>query len=224
MSESKTTKTKTMRLKRDFDQAELQAKRRSEINLSVVNEQEAKANEKGFMLVRQKETNRTSFSQNISENIDYLNEKKYLTGAENSFVFKLAPYLQSNTNALTDRKTGQFFSVTDIAKKLGISRTNASLTIDALLQKGILFEFVNVVELKIYGRTVTQRPFFMNPEIICCGDKSRLDAGIVDLMVHYNILERKGIKLPIKAIRLPNARYGKLVSRKSYLEMRKATK
>lgn len=224
MSENRTAKTKTLRLKRDFDQAELQAERRSEVQLDVINAEAAKADEKGFMVIKKPEVNRTPFSQNISENIDYLNDKKYLTGAENSFVFRLAPYIQANTNALTDRKTGQFFSVSDIAKKLGMSRTSASLTIDALLQKGILFEFVNVVELKVYGRTVTQRPFFMNPEIICCGGKSRLDAGIVDLMVHSNILERKGIKLPTKAIRLPNARYGKLISRKQYLEIRKAMK
>lgn len=224
MPESRPVTAKIMKLKRDLDKAELRAKQRAEVQLDVVNAEAAKANDKGFMLVKKPEANRTLFSQNISENIEYLNEKKYLTGAENSFVFKLAPYLQTNTNALTDRKTGQFFSVSDIAKKLGISRTNASLIIDGLLHKGILYEFVNAVEWKVYGRTVTQRPFFMNPEIICCGDKSKLDAGIVDLMVHYNILERKGIKLPIKAVRLPNARYGKLISRKQYLEIRKLTK
>lgn len=213
-----------MNLRKKLQEAEFKAKQRVDVNLDVVNREEAKANEQGYTIIKRKEHNRTPFSQNISENIEYLNEKKYLTGAENSFVFKLAPYLQVNTNALTDRKTGQFFSVSEIAKKLGISRTNASLTIDALLQKGILYEFVNVVELKLYGRTVTQRPFFMNPEIICCGDKSKLDAGIVDLMVHYNILEKKGVKLPIKAIRLPNAKYGKLISRKQYLEIRRKNK
>lgn len=215
---------KIIKLKRRLDQAELKAKRRLDVNLEVVNAEAVKADEKGFMLIKKPDVNRTLFSQNISENIDYLNGKKYLTGAESSFVFRLAPYIQANTNAITDSKTGQFFSVSDIAKKLGVSRTSASLTIDALLQKGILYEFVNVTELKIHGRTVTQRPFFMNPEIICCGGKSRLDAGIVDLMVHYNILERRGIKLPTKAVRLPKARYGKLVSRKQYLEIRKTMK
>lgn len=213
-----------LQLRKRLNQAEQQAKRREQVDLNLVNQEATKASEQGYMIVKKRDTNRTIFSQNITENLDYLNDKKYLTNAETAFLFRIAAYLQPNTNAIADRKTGQFFSVSDLAKKLSITRTTASQVIDGLLKKGILFEFVNVVDLKVYGRAVAKRPFFMNPEIICCGDKSRLDAGIVDLMVHHNILERKGIKLPIKAIRLPNARYGKLISRKQYLEIRKALK
>ncbi|WP_232282358.1 hypothetical protein, partial [Paenibacillus sp. oral taxon 786] len=86
---------------------------------------------------------------------------------------------------------------------------------------GIMFEFTNVHELKIHGRHVTRRPFFLNPEIICCGDKNKLQSGIVQLMIHYNVLEKAGVKLPIKAVVDPHGQYGKLVKRKKFLEMQK---
>ncbi|ALP37950.1 hypothetical protein ASL14_18940 [Paenibacillus sp. IHB B 3084] len=214
---------KVMKLKRTLQQAELEAKRRSEIDLNAVNMEDAKANEQGFMIVRkkQKAANQTRFSQTIDLNISYLCQSQYLSSAEFSFVFTLAPMLKIGVNAIVDPQTGQYCSVSEIASFLKRSRQKTSEMISTLIEKGIMYEFANVHELKIHGRHVTRRPFFLNPEILCCGDKSKLESGITQLMIHYNILEKAGIKLPIKAVLEPHSRYGKLVRRKTFLELQK---
>lgn len=211
-------------LRRSLQKAELRAKERGDgtsINLDIVDQEERKANERGFVLARKRRVNPTHFTQVINENIAYLDESQYLTGAEFGFILTLAPLLQMGTNAIVHPKSGQYCSVSDIAEKLQRSRPKTSSMISTLIQKGIMYEFVNVLELKHYGRQVTARPFFLSPEILCCGDKSRLEGGIVRLMIHSSILEKSGIRLPIKAVSLPNAKYGKLVTRKVYLELQK---
>lgn len=215
-----------VKLKQSLQQAELKAKKRIEIDLSTVNAEEAKANEQGFMIVRQRQrtVNQTRFSQTIDQNISYLCQAQYLTSAEFSFIFTLAPMLKMNVNAIVDPVSGQYSSVSEIAAYLKRSRQKTSEMISALIEKGIMYEFANVHELKIYGRHVTRRPFFLNPEILCCGDKNRLQSGIVQLMIHYNILEKTGVKLPIKAVVEPHGKYGKLVKRKRFMEMQKRQK
>lgn len=214
---------KVMKLKQTIQKAELEAKRRLEIDLSTVNMEEAKANEQGFMIVRKKlkAANQTRFSQTIDMNISYLCQAQYLTSAEFSFIFTLAPMLKIGVNAIVDPQTGQYCSVSEIATFLKRSRQKTSEMISALIEKGIMYEFANTHELKIHGRHVTRRPFFLNPEILCCGDKNKLESGITQLMIHFNILERAGIKLPIKAVVEPYSKYGKLVRRKTYLELQK---
>lgn len=215
-----------VKLKQSLQQAELKAKKRVEIDLSTVNAEEAKANEQGFMIVRQRQrtVNQTRFSQTIDQNIAYLCQEQYLTSAEFSFIFTLAPMLKMNVNAIVDPVSGQYCSVSEIASFLKRSRQKTSEMISALIEKGIMYEFANVHELKIYGRHVTRRPFFLNPEILCCGDKNRLQSGIIQLMIHSNILEKVGVKLPIKAVVEPHGQYGKLVKRKKFLEMQKKQK
>lgn len=214
---------RVMKLKQNLQKAELETKRRLEIDLSTVNMEEAKANEQGFMIVRkkQKPSNQTRFSQTIDMNISYLCQAQYLTSAEFSFIFTLAPMLKIGANAIVDPQTGQYCSVSEIATFLKRSRQKTSEMISALIEKGIMYEFANTHELKIHGRHVTRRPFFLNPEILCCGDKNKLESGITQLMIHFNILERAGIKLPIKAVVEPYSKYGKLVRRKTYLELQK---
>ncbi|GIP08254.1 hypothetical protein J1TS5_04240 [Paenibacillus macerans] len=213
--------SKTLELRKSLNQAELHAKQREEINLNVVNQEELRANQRGFTIVKQKEVNRTKFSQTINENIAYLAQAQYLSSAEFSFVFTLSPMLRMGSNAIVNPKTDQYCSVSEIAEYLKRSRSKTSIMISSLIEKGIMYEFANIHEMKVYGRHVTMRPFFLNPEIICCGDKNKLESGIVQLMIHFNILEKSGVKLPIKAALKPHAKYGKLVTRKTFLDIQR---
>lgn len=211
-------------LHQSLQRAELKAREREErtpINLALLDQEEARANERGFVLARKRRTNPTRFTQIINENIAYLDQTQYLTGVEFGFVLTLSPLLQMGTNAIVNPETGQYCSVSDIAERLQRSRPKTSSMISTLIQKGIMYEFANILELKQYGRQVSARPFFLSPEILCCGDKNRLEGGIVRLMIHSSILEKSGIHLPIKAASLPNAKYGKLVTRKVYLDIQK---
>lgn len=205
-------------LRRRLNQAEQQAKRREQVDLNLVNQEATKANEQGFTIIRQKRVNRTPFSQTINPNILYLCQQEYLSAAELAFIFTLSPLLKMGVNAIVDPQTDQYCSVVELASLLKRSRQKTSEMISNLIRKGIMYEFANIHELKIYGRQVTKRPFFLSPEIVCCGDKNKLESGITQLMIHHDILEKKGIKLPIKAIVEPHATYGKLVARKQFLE------
>lgn len=204
-------------LRKRLSRAEQQAKKRSEVDLSVVNQEAAKADEQGFTIIRQKRVNRTPFSQTINPNILYLNQMGYLTAAELGFIFMLAPLLKIGVNAIVDPQTDQYCSVVELASLLKRSRQKTSEMLSNLIQKGVMYEFANIHELRIYGRQVTKRPFFLSPEIICCGDKNKLESGVTQLMTHHDLLEKKGIKLPVKAIVEPYATYGRLVNRKQFL-------
>lgn len=205
-------------LEQRLNQSEQRAKCRNEVNLSVVNQEAAKAEEQGFTIIRQKRINRTPFSQTINPNILYLCQQQYLTPAELAFIFTLSPLLKIGVNAIIDPQTDQYCSVVELASLLKRSRQKTSEMLSNLIQKGVMYEFANIHELRIYGRQVTKRPFFLSPEIICCGDKNKLESGITQLMTHHDLLEKKGIKLPIKAIVEPYSTYGRLVNRTQFLQ------
>ncbi|WP_411347092.1 hypothetical protein [Paenibacillus sp. WLX2291] len=205
-------------LRKRLYQAEQKAKHQSEVDLSLMNREAAKAEEQGFTIIRQKRVNRTPFSQTINPNILCLNELGYLKAAELGFLFMLAPLLKIGVNAIVDPHTDQYCSVAELAFLLKRSRQKTSEMISTLIKKGIMYEFANIHELRIYGRQVSRRPFFLSPEIICCGDKNKLESGVTQLMTHHDLLEKKGIKLPIKAIVEPHATYGRLVNRKQFLQ------
>lgn len=131
MSDSKS------KLRQDLNKAELQAKQRSlpEVNLSAVNAEAAKANDQGFMIIRQKNVNRTRFSQTIDPNILYLCQTQYLTSAELAFIFTLGPLLKLGVNAIVDPQTGQYCTVSEIAETLKRSRQKTSEMINTLIKK-----------------------------------------------------------------------------------------
>lgn len=197
-------------LRNALNKAEINAQMREKVDLEYINLQEQKAQEKGFKLVKARVRNRARFVQIITDNIDYLNGLNYLTGGEKAFLFEIMPYIQVYTHAIIDPENGEFFSVSGLAKKIGRNRTAVSELIKGLTEKSIMFEFVNVLEIKSHGRSVSRRPFFITPEIICNGDRNRIDAGIAELIIHHSMLEKNGVYLPWRLVRGTNKNYGYL--------------
>jgi hypothetical protein len=115
-------------------------------------------------------------------------------------------------------------SVSEIGEYFGKSRSFTSEMINNLIGKGILYEFVNVDELKEFGRPVTERPLFVNPEIVLCGEKNRINPTLARLAMRYDKLEKKGILLEWKVWLHSGKEYGKLVKRKTYLKYLKEQK
>ncbi len=101
------------------------------------------------------------------------------------------PLVQFHSNAIINRETNEFMSVSEIARYLNRERSATSKTISQLLAKGMLFEFVNAQEIKAHKRNISQRPLFMNPEIIYAGDRNRINATLARLVMEFDILERK---------------------------------
>lgn len=198
-----------LNLKTALDKAEVKARQRDQIDLEIMNMQERKANEHGYTIIKARQRHPAKFVQAIVENIELLISQVYLTTSEKAFIFDLMPFVQMNTHAIVDPHTGQFFSVSELARRLSRSRPKTSVLIEGLIRKGVMFEFVNVLELKNYGRSVTERPFFITPEIICSGDKNKIDAGIAELIIHHSVLKK--MNLPWKLVREVNGKYGKLI-------------
>lgn len=141
-----------MSLKETLEQAEINAKKRDRlveeekyINLEIVNEIEEKANKLGYSLYKIKDMNHASFTQTINDNWDIIIRNNYLTTGELAFILSIQSLIEFNSNAIVCRKTGQFMTVSEIAKYLNRDRSGVSQTIQSLLEKGVL---LNLLMLK----------------------------------------------------------------------------
>lgn len=187
-------------------------------DLSTINDIERKANEHGFALYKINQKNKAVFTQSINDNLETLINSSYLTNAEYTLVFLLMPFVELHSNAIVN-PNGQFMSVSELAATLKRERTRLSKTIAQLLDKGIIFEFVNAQEIKKYKRTISRRPLFMNPEIIFRGDRNRVNATLTRLVMEYDLLEARGIKLDWKLFIKSGEEHGKLYKRSTYLKL-----
>lgn len=192
------------------------------INLAEVNKQEKAANERGYGLYKIKDTNKAPFGQLISDNIDTLNQHDYLSGGDKIFLFDVEPLVEMHSNGLVHRETGAFMTISDIARYLRKNVSRTSTTVNRLINKGILYELTNTQELKQFGRSVTQRPLFLNPEIIFKGNRNKINATLSRLAVNLDPFEKQRIYLSWKLWIRPNEESGRLYRRKSYLKYRKA--
>ncbi|PRX40906.1 hypothetical protein CLV97_11098 [Planifilum fimeticola] len=213
-----------MDLKQAIKQTDYNARKRdlcSMVNLELVAAEERKANEQGFTIVKKRDTNKAGFVQSIKENIGILVQSRYLTNAELAFIYSLHPLIEIHSNAIVDPETGQFLTVSEIARRLNRNVKKTSTMINELINKGIIFEFVNAHELREFGRAVSERPFFMNPEIALCGDRNRINATLSRLVLVNDKFEKRKIFLSWKLWLHKGDEYGKLYRRKTYLKYKK---
>jgi hypothetical protein len=215
-------------VKEAWDQAERNARERdllnSHINLDVVNQEEQKANEKGFVIVKKKETNSAGFVQTLKGNIRVLIEKDYLSFNELGFLIGMTDLYEMHSNAIVHPETKRFMSVSEIAECLNCTREHVSKIINKLIEKGIVYEFANTDEIREFGRPVTERPLFVNPEIVFCGERNRINPTLARLAMRYDKLEKKGVLLEWKVWLHSGKEYGKLVKRKTFLKYKKEKK
>ena len=216
-----------MNMKDQLESAEKKARARESetvVDLVSVTKEERKANEQGYGLYKLEQKNKATFVQGIKDNLDVLIRNEYLTNAELGFLFSLSPLVEFHSNAVTDQETGQFMTVSDLANYLNRSRESCSRVLSKLIEKGMIYEFVDAQEIKEFNRNVSRRPLFMNPEIIYAGDRNKVDATLSKLIINFERLERKKILLPWKLWIHHNEEHGKLYRRKTYLEFKKKQK
>lgn len=194
------------------------------IDLNTVNKIEEKANKLGYGLYKIKDVNQANFTQTITDNWDIIMRNNYLTSRELTFMMSIQSLIGFDSNAIIDKKTGNFLTVSEIAKYLKRERSGVSKTIKSLITKGILFEFVNVDEIREFDRNVTARTLFVNPELVYAGDRNRINSTLALLVSKYDKLEKKGIRLEWKVWKKPSEMYGKLYKRKTYLELKRNQK
>ncbi|TMN20864.1 MarR family transcriptional regulator [Lentibacillus cibarius] len=211
-------------LRQSLSEAEGKARSSSlqqEVDLSEVTQQETKANQQGYGIYKLKQKNKALFCQAIQENLDIVIQSKHLTNSELGLLLSLMPLVQFHSNAIINRETNEFMSISEIARYLNRERTATSKTVSRLLAKGMLFEFVNAQEIKVHKRSVSQRPLFMNPEIIYAGDRNRINATLARLVMEFDILERKKVYLAWKLWLKNGHEFGRLYRRKTYLQFKR---
>lgn len=214
-------------LKDSLDKAEQNARQRDqkvkdakEINLESMNEVERRANEQGYTIIKTKAKNQANFIQTIEDNWDIIIQKNYLTNPELVFIISIQSLIEINVNAITDRETGQFMTVSEIAKYLNRTRSNVSRIIQSLLKKGILFEFVDAEEIKEFKRNVTARSIFVNPELFYAGDRNKIDGTLAMLVSKHDKLEKNKILLEWKVWKEKGHEHGRLYRRKTFLNFK----
>lgn len=213
-------------LKQSLEEAEAKARIRdfnTIINLDEVARQERIANERGFQIIPKRLKNKIAFNMIGMENLDVLNGSGYLSNVEYGVFYRLQAYVAMGSNAIK-HSNGEFMTVTEIAEKLLMPRPNVSNVIKRLIEKGLLYEFVPVQEIKLYNRNVNARPLFINPELNFRGDRNKIDPALCDMVMKFDYLEKNKILLPNKVWHANNEKYGKLVSRKTYLKLKKEQK
>jgi len=175
---------------------------------------EALNGEKPTIYTKKNQNSKVAFAQMIQHNIQVLTENGYLTQAQKAFLFDISGYVDFKTNIIVERdyknlskKEKEEDAVPDaatisyIAKLLGLSREQTSRIMNDLKRKGILATAETGMTTDD-GRVCSARTWFVNPNIMYCGDKSDIDRTVQYIFKDSlkNIVGKDGakIKLPIR--------------------------
>jgi hypothetical protein len=204
--------------------ADLQARNReleSRIDIDALNREWAKAQQRGLRVVPLAEKNRAGFVQVIAPNMRYIMQHRYMSSAEAAFLLALSAYAEMHSNAIIAHDGGSsYLKVAGMADRLGYSRQQASRLVNALVSKGLIYEY-DTLTIKKHGRVIEERPLFLNPEIIFCGDRNRVNATLCRLVMNADHMERSGVRLPWKLWLGSGAEYGRLYRRDTWLKKKK---
>jgi len=197
------------------------------IDIDGMNHQYNLAKDRGLMVIPLADKNRAQFAQMIAPNIRHLVKQKYLTTAEMAFLTSISGYIEMHSNAIIsyeDNERGQYLKITDISSLLNYSERQASRIINGLIEKGIIYEYVDSLMIKKYGRVVEERPLFLNPEIIFSGNRNKINATLCRLVMNADHLERSkkpSVKLPWKLWIESGCEFGRLYRRDTWLKKKK---
>lgn len=185
-------------LRKSFQQAEQNARERERLHPEIMNREEQKANEMGFMYIKKKQMNKARTSPLIIENFWTIIQYEYLTNAEKALLIDLLVLVELGTNIIAHPNERRYCSVTEIAAFLKRELRSTRGLIQQLIQKGIVYEMVDPSQIKEYGRVVSERPLFINPEVSYAGDRNRINKVIARQVSSFDHMERKKIYLPWK--------------------------
>lgn len=157
--------------------------------------------------------------------------KPYLTPAERLLMYDVAKYIEPESNQLYDADNDMFMTITRISELIFNDHSQVSEHINSLVNKGILLQG-NVSDSEITMKDGTKRigkprQLYMNPELFCKSDKNQINATLCSLLrtayhskfnTNIDKLEKLGILLPYKIAFQSGMKYGKIVTRKTYLE------
>jgi len=200
---------------------------KNQIDVGTLQRELNKVREHGYKLVEFQDKNRAQFAQVIAPNMRYLIKRNYLATSEMAFLFSISGYVEMHSNAIVsydDNKHGQYLKVTDIARLFNYSERQARRLVNSLINKSVIYEYVDTLTIRKYGRVVQERPLFLNPEIIFCGDRNRVNATLCRLVINADHLEKGGIKLPWKLWLEKGCKYGRLYRRDTWMKKKQESR
>lgn len=165
-----------------------------------------------FFGKKKNQNSRVAFTQLMTHNIQLLMKINYLTNAEESFLFRISSLLDFKTNIIVEEgyKNASTRTSRDIpavagpqylADLNGVHRTTMSRMMNTLKKKGILGTADTGTRTED-GRYCNSRTWFVNPNIIYCGEKSDIDQTVQmifrDSLKYLKDQNGKKVKLPTR--------------------------
>ncbi|CAM4329830.1 Rep protein [Bacillus mobilis] len=219
-------------LKAKLDEVERKAKSRDFANQSESEINEIKASllemineltgEEHYIAKSSDPLKKEPFQQMITKNLQLLVKIDYLTQAEESFLFRVQNFLEFGSNVIIckedknktkkQKKKEQeelgvevlpkAATITDIAKMIGKSRAQTSEIMNSLRAKEILLNPEGAGLVAENGRTVTPRTWVVNPHIILCAPRGKIDRMTQHLFRYSlkNLKDKNGkkVELPVR--------------------------
>ena len=211
MTQKKSIKQAEENIKKRELQKESDVREKTASLLQQLNELTGKEH---AIYIPKKQNSKVAFAQLIQHNIQFLVDIQYLTTSEKSFLFDIGGNIDFKTNIIVERdwknqdvkkrdplELPKAASVNYIADLLRVHRTNASKLLKGLENKGILGKAGTGTRTED-GRFCTVRTWFVNPNIMYCGDKSDIDMTVQMIFrgTLINLKDQNGKKvlLPVK--------------------------
>ncbi|OUB42588.1 hypothetical protein [Bacillus thuringiensis] len=169
----------------------------SKVELEKAMETMAKATGKELYIGTKKSLHsKVRFAQILQSNYEFLREREYLTAKEKAFLIDIVSSISFNSNCIVDdvkSKNPVPLNISGLAKKIGLTRANTSLSVNSLVKKGILAK----AESGIEGNNAKAYSLFVNPHIIYAGDKDNVNEALK--AIFYKSMKMKILKdLPDK--------------------------
>lgn len=223
------TNDKIINFKKRLDEAERNARLRDlengktgieELQKSVLDLMYEITGEKHYMGKEKDIFAGEPFNQVMHRNLDLLVQINYLTTAEESFLFRIQPYLEFKSNVIIcredkfkkkrkniiddDFELPKSATISDIAEMLGRTREKTSKVMNSLKKKEILLNPEGAGQITENGRTVSPRTWIVNPYIMICAPRKnevKLDKLTMRLFQHSlkNLKDQNGKKVNLPA-------------------------
>ncbi|MEK4975585.1 Rep protein [Niallia sp. FSL R7-0648] len=207
--------------KRDSEKDSEVRKQIEEIKQSLLGELENLTGEKHYIGTEKNPFAGEPFNQVMHRNLDLLVQIDYLTTSEESFLFRIQPYLEFKSNVIIcredkfkkkkknvvedDFELPKSATISDIAEMLGRSREKTSKVMNSLKRKEILLNPEGAGHTIENGRTVSPRTWIVNPYIMICAPRKndvQLDKLTMRLFQHSlkNLKDKDGkkVNLPVR--------------------------
>lgn len=130
-----------------------------------------------FLGTKRSPQSKVRFAQILQTNYDFLREKDYLTAKEKTFLLDVVAFIAFDSNCIVDdvkAKNPVPLNISELAKKIKLTRANTSLSVNSLVKKGILAK----AESGIEGNNAKAYSLYVNPHIIYAGDKDNVNEAL----------------------------------------------